>query len=58
MVVMLEIEKHFSFIYFLSMKVILIYGIQSNLYLEVMTFGTQKKWSYKTGDLLKQVQFI
>jgi len=52
MVVMLEIEKHFPFIYFLSMKVIPIYGIQSNLYLEVI-FGTQKKWSYKTGDVLK-----
>jgi hypothetical protein len=25
--------------------------IQSNLYLEV-TFGTKKKWSFKTGDLL------
>ena len=31
--------------------------VQSNLYYEV-TFGTNKKWSYKTGDLLKEVQFI
>jgi hypothetical protein len=23
-----------------------------------MTFGTKKKWPYKTGDLLKEVQFI
>jgi len=22
------------------------------------TFGTKKKWPYKTGDLLKEVQFI
>ena len=29
----------------------------SNLYSEV-TFGTKKKWSFKTGDLLKEVQFI
>jgi hypothetical protein len=57
MVVILEIEKHSPFIYFLSMKVIPIYGIQSNLYLEVF-FGTQKKWSYKTGDVLILVQFI
>jgi hypothetical protein len=21
-------------------------------------FGTKKKWTYKTGDLLKEVQFI
>jgi len=32
-------------------------NIQSNLYLEV-TFGTKKKWPYKTGDLLKEVEFI
>ena len=32
-------------------------SIQSHLYLEV-TFGTQKKWPYKTGDLLKEVQFV
>jgi len=31
--------------------------IQSNLYSEV-TFWTKKKWPYKTGDLLKEVQFI
>ena len=31
--------------------------VQSNLYQEV-TIGTNKKWSYKTGDLLKEVQFI
>ena len=31
--------------------------IQSNLYLEVI-FGKKKKWPYKTGDLLKEVQFI
>jgi hypothetical protein len=30
--------------------------LQSNLYWEV-TFGREKKWPYKTGDLLKQVQF-
>jgi len=30
---------------------------QSNLY-SVVTFGTMKKWPYKTGDLLKEVQFI
>jgi hypothetical protein len=23
-----------------------------------VTFGTKKKWSSKTGDLLKEVQFI
>jgi hypothetical protein len=23
-----------------------------------MTFGAKKKWSYKSGDLLKEVQFI
>jgi hypothetical protein len=27
------------------------------VYLEV-TFGTKKKWPYKTGGLLKEVQFI
>jgi hypothetical protein len=32
-------------------------NIQSNLYWEV-TFGTKKNWAYKTGDLLKEVQFI
>jgi hypothetical protein len=31
--------------------------IQSNLYWEVI-FGTKKKWSYMTGDLLKEVHFI
>ena len=31
--------------------------IQTNLYYEV-TFGTKKKWPHKTGDLLKEVQFI
>ena len=31
--------------------------IQSNPYYEV-TFGTKKKWSFKTGNLLKEVQFI
>jgi hypothetical protein len=31
--------------------------IQSNLYWEVI-FGAKKKWSYKTGDLLKEVHFI
>ena len=30
-------------------------NVQSNLYLEV-TFGTKKKWSYKTGEFLKDVQ--
>ena len=30
--------------------------VQSNLYSEVMTFETTKKWPYKTGDLLKEVQ--
>ena len=29
--------------------------IQSNLCKEV-TFGTKKKWSFKTGDILKEVQ--
>ena len=29
-------------------------NIQSNLYKEV-TFGTNKMWSFKTGDLLKEV---
>jgi len=29
----------------------------SEPYLEV-TFGTKKGWSYKTGNLLKEVQFI
>ena len=24
----------------------------------VVTFGTKKRWSFKTGDLLKKVQFI
>ena len=24
------------------------------MYQEVMTFGTNKKWPYKTGDLLKK----
>ena len=33
------------------------YYVQSNLYLEV-TFRTKKKWPYKTGDFLKEVQFI
>ena len=28
------------------------YVVQSNMYEEV-TFGTKKKWSYTTGDLLK-----
>ena len=28
------------------------YVVQSNMYEEV-TFGTKKKWSYKSGDLLK-----
>jgi hypothetical protein len=28
------------------------------MYQEVMTFGTNKKWPYKTGDLLKEVKFI
>ena len=31
--------------------------IQSNLYYEV-TFGTKKKWSFKTVNLLKEVEFI
>ena len=31
--------------------------IQSSMYLGV-TFGTKKSWSFKTGDLLKEVQFI
>ena len=31
--------------------------IYSNLYKEV-TFGTKKKWYFKTGDPLKEVQFI
>jgi hypothetical protein len=31
--------------------------IQSNLYKEI-TFGTKKKWAFKTGDFLKDVQFI
>jgi len=30
---------------------------QSNLYYEV-TFGSKKKCPYKTGDLLKEVEFI
>jgi len=30
--------------------------LQSNLYQEV-TIGTKEKWPYKTGDLLKEVQF-
>ena len=30
---------------------------QSNLYEEVI-FGTKKMWPYKTGDLLKEGQFI
>jgi hypothetical protein len=34
-----------------------IFHLQSNLYLEVM-FGTKKNWTHKTGDLLKEVQFI
>jgi len=25
---------------------------------EVMTFGTKKRWSFKTDNLLKEVQFI
>jgi hypothetical protein len=33
------------------------HDIQSNLYLEV-TFETKRKWPYKTGDLLKEVQLI
>jgi len=32
-------------------------NLQSNLYQEV-TFGTKKKWPYKRGDLLKEVQYI
>jgi len=32
-------------------------NIQSNLYKE-FTFVTKKKWTFKTGDLLKDVQFI
>jgi len=31
--------------------------IQSKLYKEI-TVGTKIKWSYKTGDLFKEVQFI
>jgi len=31
--------------------------VQLNLYLEV-TFDKKKKWPDKTGDLLKEVQFI
>ena len=31
--------------------------IQSNLYVEV-TVGTHRKWPFKTGDLLKELQFI
>jgi hypothetical protein len=31
--------------------------VQSNLYKEV-TFVTKKKWSYKTGDILKEIQFL
>jgi hypothetical protein len=31
--------------------------LQSNLYQKVI-FGTKKKWSFKTDDLLKEVQFI
>jgi hypothetical protein len=30
--------------------------LQSNLHYEV-SFGTKKKWLYKTGDLLKEVKF-
>jgi hypothetical protein len=30
--------------------------VQSNLYEEV-SFGTKTKWPYKTGDLLKEVDF-
>ena len=33
------------------------FPLLSNLYLEV-TIGTKKKWSFKTDDLLKHVQFI
>ena len=32
-------------------------NIQSSLYIEVTT-GTKKNWPYKTGDLLKEAQFI
>jgi len=31
-------------------------NLQSNLHKEV-TFGTKKKWPYKTGDLLKRFNF-
>ena len=48
----------------LIIKILLMYilsnycnDIQTNLYQEV-TFGKKKKWPYKTGDLLKEAQFI
>ena len=34
----------------------LIAGVQSKLYYKV-AFGTKIKWPYKTGDLLKEIQF-
>jgi hypothetical protein len=30
----------------------------SQTYIKEVTFGTQRKWSYKTSDFLKEVQFI
>ena len=43
--------------YRLSFVLYLFLHIQSDLYYED-TFGTKKTWSFKTGDLLKEVQFI
>ena len=36
--------------------VVILKHVKSNLYQEV-TFGTMEKWSFKTGDLLKEVLF-
>jgi hypothetical protein len=45
------------FLFCFLQHTMLLSQLQSNLYEEV-TFETKKKWSFKTGDLLKEGQFI
>jgi len=39
------------------LMIVSMFDLQSNLYKKV-SFGTKKRWPYKTGDLIKEVQFI
>ena len=52
-----KIDIWIYFIYYYKISIYIYIYTQSNLFYEV-TFGTKRKWSFKTGDLLIEVQFI